>query len=149
MHARMIESDLGRSSVSVSWSSSAAAATAAVAAAMTARAGSARRQVVVRVCAVRLLYHLRGSARGHNYSARSFGSQGSQEQRQQEDTPLSPSILSQSVRSQDTTRGLTTMRTVMLAQAMSRAPTRVQKPVGVIPSSPLPPSQPSPDLPGT
>ena len=45
MHARMIESDLGRSSVSVSWSSSAAAATAAVAAAMTARAGSARRQV--------------------------------------------------------------------------------------------------------
>jgi hypothetical protein len=157
VRARTLESDPGRSFASVSSSSSAAAATAAVAAAMTARAGSARGQVVSpeprssgsRMRSSTSLSSERERQGIQLHSAHSFGSQGSQHQGQQEETPPSPSILSQSVRSEDTTSGSTTTRTVTLAQAMSQAPTRAQTPAGVpIPSSPSLPPQSSPDPPG-
>ena len=62
---------------------------------------------VVRVCGARLLYRLKGTQQLH--SAHSFGSQGSrQQQQQEEETPPLPSILSQSLRSEDTTSGSTT-----------------------------------------
>jgi hypothetical protein len=87
-------------------------------------------------------------------SAHSFGSQGSrQQQQQEEEIPPSPSILSQSVQSEDTTSGSTTTRTVTLAQAMSEAPLEAQTqahiPAGIpIPSSPSPHPQSSPHSPG-
>jgi hypothetical protein len=88
------------------------------------------------------------------HSAHSFGSQGSQQQEKQEKEALpSPSILSQSVRSEDTTSGSTITRTVTLVQAMSEVPpqaqTRAHTPAGVpIPSSSSPPPQYSPYPPG-
>jgi hypothetical protein len=88
-------------------------------------------------------------------SAHLFGSQGprQQEQQDEETSPSSPLILSQSVRSEDTTSGSTTTRTITLAQAMSEAPsqaqTRAHTPAGVpIPSSPSPPPRSSPHPPG-
>jgi hypothetical protein len=162
MRAHTLEGDPGRSSVSVSSSSSAAAATAAVAAAMSARARSARGQVASpeprssssRARSSNSLSSEREHQGTQLHSAHSFGSQGSgQQQQQEEETPPSPSILSQSVRSEDTTNGSTTTRTVTLAQAMSEAPsqthTRAHTPAGVpIPSSPSPPPQYSPHPPG-
>ena len=159
VRARTLESDPGRSSVS---SSSSAAAAAAIAAAMSARAGSARGQAVSpesrssspRVRSSTSLSSERERQGTQLQSVHSFGSQGSPQQQQQEDeAPPSPSILSRSVRSEDTTSGSTTTRTVTLAQAMSEAPseaqTRAHTPAGVpIPSSPSPPQLSSPHLPG-
>jgi hypothetical protein len=162
VRAHTLEGDPGRSSVSVSSSSSAAAATAAVAAAMTARARSARGQAVSpepmssssRARSSNSLSSERERQGTRLQSAHSFGSQGSrQQQQQEEETPPSPSILSQSMQSEDTTSGSTTTQTITLAQAMSeassRAQTRAHTPAGIpIPSSPSPPPQSSPHLPG-
>ena len=131
VRARTLESDLGRSSVSVSLSSSAAVA-AAVAAAMFARARSARGQVASpeprsssSIMRSSTSLSSEGDRQGTQqlHLAHSFGSQGSrQQQQQEEETPPSPSILSQSVQSEDTTSGSTTTQTVTLALAMSEAP---------------------------
>ncbi|KAF8497809.1 hypothetical protein F5888DRAFT_1803273 [Russula emetica] len=157
--AHTLEGDPGRSSVSVSSSSSAAAASVAVA---VARARSARGQVASpeprrsssRARSSTSLSSERERQGTQLQSSHSFGSQGSrQQQQQEEEIPPSPSILSQSVQSEDTTSGSTTTRMVTLAQVMSEAPsqaqTRVHTPAGVpIPSSPSPPPQSSPHLPG-
>jgi hypothetical protein len=113
VRARTLENDLGRSSVSVSSSESSSAA------AMSARARSARGQAVS--LEPRSSRSSEGERQGTQLqSAHSFGSQGSrQQQRQEEETPPSPSILSQSVRSEDITSESTTTQTVTLAQAMS------------------------------
>jgi hypothetical protein len=75
VRAHTLEGDPRRSSVSVSSSSSAAAATAAVAAQclcvrdrLEGRWPHQSQGAVVRVCVALLLYHLRGSVRGHNYN---------------------------------------------------------------------------------
>jgi hypothetical protein len=124
VRAHTLEGNPGRSSVSVSSSSSAPAATAAVAAAMTARARSARGQVVPpEPRSSRSSERERQGTRLQ--SAHSFGLQGSRQQQQQEEETLpSPSILSQSVQSEDTTSGSTTTQTITLAQAMSEASSR-------------------------
>jgi hypothetical protein len=134
VRAHTLEGDPGRSSVSVSSSSSAAAATAAVAAAMSARARSARGPVASpepRSSSSRARSSTSLSSEGERQgtqlqSAHLFGSQGprQQEQQDEETSPSSPSILSQSVRSEDTTSGSTTTRTITLAQAMSEAPSQ-------------------------
>jgi hypothetical protein len=145
VRARTLESDPGWSSVSVLSSSSAAAATAAVVVAMTTRARSSRGQVASpeprssssHMYSSTSLSSERKRQGTQLHSAHLFGSQGSQGQRHQEETPPSPLILSQFVRSEDTTSGSTTTRTVTLAQAMSQAPAWAQTPAGVpIPSSP-------------
>jgi hypothetical protein len=112
------------------------------------------RGIVVCVRAAQILYHLRERQGTRLQSAHSFGSQGSrQQQQQEEETPPSPSIMSQSMQSEDTTSGSTTTQTITLAQAMSetssQAQTRAHTPAGMpIPSSPSPPPQSSPHLPG-
>jgi hypothetical protein len=107
VRAHTLESDPGWSSISVSLSSSAAAA-------MSARARSARGQVASPEprssgSPVRSSSSLssEGECQGTQlHSAHSFGSQGSrQQQYQEEETPPLPSILSQSVQSEDTTSG--------------------------------------------
>ncbi len=132
MRARTPESDAGRPSLSVSFSSFAAAAD--VAAAMSARAWSARGQGVVQGSrgsseCIRSSNSLSSERERHGQGTRvqsvlSFGSQGSRPRQQQREgeTPPSPSILSQSVRSEDTTSVSTTTRTVTLGQATSEAP---------------------------
>jgi hypothetical protein len=162
VRAHTLETDAGRSSLSVSSSSSAAAAaTAAVAAAITARTRSARGHVArqdsrgssSRVRNSTSLSFERERQGTQLQTARSFASEGSQQQRLEQTSP-SPSILNQSMRSEDTTSGSTTTRTVTLGQAMSEAPseaqTRAHTPAGLpipsSPSSPLPPPQSSPQL---
>jgi hypothetical protein len=112
-------------------SSSAAAAMVAVAAAISARARSSREEVSddneVELHTRGMLLLGSGDIRQRQWtqlhSACSFGLQGSQQRQQQdEETPPSPSILSQSVGSEVTTSRSTTIRMVMLAQAMSQAP---------------------------
>jgi hypothetical protein len=104
VRAHTLKSDPGQSSVSVSSSSSAVAA-------MSACARSARGQVASPEprssgSPVHSSSSLssEGECQGTQlHSAHSFGSQGSrQQQYQEEETPPSPSILSQSVRSEDT-----------------------------------------------
>jgi hypothetical protein len=155
VRTRTFEGDPGRSSVSVSSSSSMAAATVVVLRWLVARARSARGKVVPpapRSSSSRARSSTSLSSEGERretqlHSAHLFGSQGSrQRQQQDEERPLSPLILSQSVQSEDTTM---MTRTITLAQAMSeapsQAPTRAHTPAGVpIPSSPLPPPQSSP-----
>ena len=129
VRARTLESDPGRSLVSVSSSSSAAATVLRCLCVRDQLEGRWRRQslgAVVRVCGARLLYRLKRTVRGHNNYTRLIRlglKKGSrQQQQQEEETPPSPSILSQSLRSEDTTSGSTTTQTVTLALAMSEAP---------------------------
>ena len=121
VHSRTLESDPGRLSVSVS-SSTSAAATAAVAAVMSVHARSVRGQVASpeprsSSSCMRSSTFLSSEEDRQEiqqlHLAHSFGSQGSQQQQQQEEVTLpSPSILSQSLRSEDTTSRSTTTQTV-------------------------------------
>src|SRR6266478_2038102 len=132
VRAHTLESDAGRSSLSVSSSSSAAAAAAAVAAAMSARARSTRGQGAVQESRgsserVRSSNSLSSERERQGTQLQSVHTSGSQDSRprqkgREEETPPSPSILSQSVRSEDTTSVSTTTRTVTLGQATSEAP---------------------------
>ncbi len=136
VRAHTLESDAGRSSLSVSSSSSAVAATAAITAVMSARARSVGGQGAVQESRgnrerVRSSNSLssEGERQGTQLQlAHSFGSQDSRPRQQQreEEAPPSQSILSQSVRSEDTTGGSTT-KTVTLGQAMSEAPSKAPR----------------------